>query len=131
MPARLSSPIRGLGVLSGGSDVPGINAAIKALVYRTRDNDMSVLGIRGGWEGLTFLDRSLGRDRLIFRFDEPETWQQGYIMPLTRLSTRTMIVWAARYCNRHIPTLPISKSATCRPISPLMGKDASRKSAWI
>ena len=38
-----------LGVLSGGSDVPGINAAIKALVYRARDDGMSVLGIRGGW----------------------------------------------------------------------------------
>jgi 6-phosphofructokinase 1 len=90
MPAQLSRPIRRLGVLTGGSDVPGINAAIKALVYRARDGGMSVLGIRGGWEGLTFLDRSLGRDRLTFRFDEPETWQQGYIMPLTRLSTRTI-----------------------------------------
>jgi 6-phosphofructokinase 1 len=90
MPAQLSSPIRRLGVLTGGGDVPGINAAIKALVYRARDDDMSVLGIRGGWEGLTFLDRSLGLDRLTFRFDEPETWQQGYIMPLTRLSTRTI-----------------------------------------
>ena len=90
MPAQLSSPIRRLGVLTGGGDVPGINAAIKALVYRARDDDMSVLGIRGGWEGLTFLDRSLGRDRLTFRFDMPETWQQGHIMPLTRLSTRTI-----------------------------------------
>jgi 6-phosphofructokinase 1 len=90
MPARLLSPIRRLGVLTGGGDVPGINAAIKALVYRARDDDISVLGIRGGWEGLTFLDRSLGWDRLIFRFDEPETWQQGYLMPLTRLSTRTI-----------------------------------------
>ena len=90
MPARFSSPIRRLGVLSGGSDVPGINAAIKALVYRARDDGMSVLGIRGGWEGLTFLDRSLGLDRLTFRFDQPETWQHGYIMPLTRLSTRTI-----------------------------------------
>ena len=90
MPARLASPIRRLGVLTGGGDVPGINAAIKALVYRARDGGMSVLGIRGGWEGLTFLDRSLGRDRLTFRFDEPETWQQGYIMPLTRQATRTI-----------------------------------------
>ena len=90
MAARLASPLRRLGVLSGGSDVPGINAAIKALVYRARDDGMSVIGIRGGWEGLTFLDRSLGRERLIFRFDDPETWQQGYIVPLTRLSTRTI-----------------------------------------
>jgi ATP-dependent phosphofructokinase / diphosphate-dependent phosphofructokinase len=90
MPAKLSSPIRRLGVLTGGADVPGINAAIKALVYRAQDNGIGVLGLRGGWEGITFLDRSLGRDRLTFRFDEPETWQQGYIVPLTRLSTRTI-----------------------------------------
>ena len=70
--------------------MPGINAAIKALVYRAHDDDIGVLGLRGGWEGITFLDRSLGRDRLTFRFDMPETWQQGYIMPLTRLSTRTI-----------------------------------------
>jgi hypothetical protein len=42
------------------------------------------------WEGITYLDRSLGRDALLFRFDVPQTWQQGYIMPLTRLSTRTI-----------------------------------------
>ena len=90
MPAQLFSRVRRLGVLTGGGDVPGINAAIKALVYRAHDDDIGVLGLRGGWEGITFLDRFLGRDRLTFRFDMPETWQQGYIMPLTRLSTRTI-----------------------------------------
>ena len=90
MPAQLFRRIRRLGVLTGGGDVPGINAAIKALVYRAHDDDIGVLGLRGGWEGITFLDRSLGRDRLTFRFDMPETWQQGYIMPLTRLLTRTI-----------------------------------------
>ena len=131
MPARLSSPIRRLGVLSGGSDVPGINAAIKALVYRARDNDMSVLGIRGGWEGLTFLDRSLGRDRLIFRFDEPETWQQGYIMPLTRLSTRTIDRLGGTILQSTHTNPANIKVGNLPPHSPLMGKDASRKSAWI
>ena len=90
MPAQLFRRIRRLGVLTGGGDVPGINAAIKALVYRAHDDDIGVLGLRGGWEGITFLDRFLGRDRLTFRFDMPETWQQGHIMPLTRLSTRTI-----------------------------------------
>jgi 6-phosphofructokinase len=90
MPARLLSPIRRLGVLTGGGDVPGINAAIKSLVYRAQDDGIGVVGIRGGWEGLTFLDRSLSRDRLTFRFDDPETWQLGCLIPLTRLSTRTI-----------------------------------------
>ena len=31
-----------------------------------------------------------GRDGLIFRRDEPDTWQGGYIVPLTRLNTRTI-----------------------------------------
>lgn len=88
MPERLLSPIRRLGVLTGGGDVPGLNAAIKALVYRADEMGLSVLGLRGGWEGITYLDRSRGRDALLFRFDAPETWQQGYIMPLTRLNTR-------------------------------------------
>ena len=34
MPAQLFSRIRRLGVLTGGGDVPGINVAIKGLVYR-------------------------------------------------------------------------------------------------
>ena len=34
MPGQTSSPIRALGVLTGGGDVPGLNDAIKALVYR-------------------------------------------------------------------------------------------------
>ncbi|MBI4725572.1 MAG: 6-phosphofructokinase [Rhodomicrobium sp.] len=88
MPEQLSTPIRRLGVLTGGGDVPGLNAAIKALVYRAEDMGISVLGLRGGWEGITYLDRSQGRDQLTFRYDAPETWQQGYIIPLTRLTTR-------------------------------------------
>src|SRR5207302_9414939 len=88
MPGQLSSPIRALGVLTGGGDVPGLNAAIKALVYRAETMGMRVLGLRAGWEGITYLDRSRGRDNLIFREEEPGTWQSGYLMPLNRLNTR-------------------------------------------
>ena len=34
MPGQITSPIRRLGVLTGGGDVPGLNPAIKAVVYR-------------------------------------------------------------------------------------------------
>ena len=34
MAEQVKSPVRSLGVLTGGGDVPGLNAAIKALVYR-------------------------------------------------------------------------------------------------
>lgn len=39
---------------------------------------------------ITYLDRSQGREALLFRFEAPETWQQGYLMPLTRLNTRSI-----------------------------------------
>src|SRR5215212_4566604 len=88
MPGQLSSPIRTLGVLTGGGDVPGLNAAIKALVYRADELGIRVTGLRAGWEGITYLDRARGRDALIFRADDPATWTGGYIMPLNRLNTR-------------------------------------------
>jgi len=90
MPGQLSSPIRSLGVLTGGGDVPGLNAAIKALVYRAESMGIRVIGLRAGWEGITFLDRARGREGLIFSRDEPGTWQGSYLVPLNRLNTRTI-----------------------------------------
>ncbi len=90
MPGKISSPIRRIGVLTGGGDVPGLNAAIKALVYRADAMDISVTGLRAGWEGITYLERARGRDALIFRPDGPSTWQGCYLMPLNRLNTRTI-----------------------------------------
>ncbi len=90
MPGQISGPIRRLGVLTGGGDVPGLNAAIKALVYRAESMGISVTGLRGGWEGITFLDRSRGREALIFHIDDPATWHGNYLMPLNRLNTRTI-----------------------------------------
>jgi ATP-dependent phosphofructokinase / diphosphate-dependent phosphofructokinase len=41
-----------LGILTGGGDVPGLNACIKAVVLRAVDEGHQVLGIRRGWAGL-------------------------------------------------------------------------------
>lgn len=90
MPGKLTGPIRALGVLTGGGDVPGLNAAIKALVYRATQLDISITGLRLGWEGITFLDRSRRRDELIFNPEDPQTWERAYLMPLNRLNTRTI-----------------------------------------
>ncbi len=90
MPKQLSSKIRSLGVLTGGGDVPGLNAAIKALVYRAEPLGIRVVGLREGWAGITYLDRSRGYDQLLFRADEPATWSTNYLMPLNRLNTRTI-----------------------------------------
>jgi len=47
--------MRRIGILTGGGDVPGLNAVIKSVVYQTTDMDYEVIGIRRGWEGLTHL----------------------------------------------------------------------------
>jgi ATP-dependent phosphofructokinase / diphosphate-dependent phosphofructokinase len=41
-----------IGVLTGGGDVPGLNAAIRAVTRRSLENGFDVLGIRNGWAGL-------------------------------------------------------------------------------
>ncbi|MEO7019504.1 MAG: 6-phosphofructokinase [Ktedonobacteraceae bacterium] len=90
MPRQFTGTIRSLGVLTGGGDVPGLNAAIKALVYRAESLGIRVLGLRAGWAGITYLDRSKGYDNLLFRADTPATWESNYVMPLNRLNTRTI-----------------------------------------
>ncbi len=46
---------RRLGILTGGGDVPGLNAVIKSVVYRSDELGYDVVGIRRGWQGLTHL----------------------------------------------------------------------------
>jgi phosphofructokinase-like protein len=41
-----------IGVLTGGGDCPGLNAAIRAIVRRANQDDVEVLGFRNGWQGL-------------------------------------------------------------------------------
>lgn len=41
-----------IGVLTGGGDCPGLNAAIRAIVRRASADDVGVLGIKNGWRGL-------------------------------------------------------------------------------
>lgn len=41
-----------IGVLTGGGDCPGLNAAIRAIVRRASADDVEVIGIRNGWLGL-------------------------------------------------------------------------------
>ena len=41
-----------IGVLTGGGDVPGLNACIKAIVTCAAAGDVEVVGIRRGWMGL-------------------------------------------------------------------------------
>jgi ATP-dependent phosphofructokinase / diphosphate-dependent phosphofructokinase len=67
-----------IGILTGGGDVPGLNAVIKNVVYRSTSDGHQVTGIRLGWKGLTDLN-----------FDNPESVKR-YVLPLNRDNTRTI-----------------------------------------
>jgi len=41
-----------IGLLTGGGDCPGLNAAIRAIVRRASSDGANILGIRNGWLGL-------------------------------------------------------------------------------
>ncbi len=45
-----------MGILVGGGDAPGLNAAIKAAVSRSNELGFEAIGIKGGWAGLLDLD---------------------------------------------------------------------------
>ncbi len=65
-------------ILTGGGDVPGLNAVIKQVTYRGVNMDYEVIGIRRGWEGLTHLN-----------LDDAES-KARYTLPLSPLNTRTI-----------------------------------------
>lgn len=67
-----------IGILTGGGDVPGLNPAIKAAVYRSTDSEHEVIGIRRGWAGL-----------LYYNIDDPISNEQN-LMALTKVTTRTI-----------------------------------------
>ena len=56
--------IRRIGVLTGGGDAPGLNPAIKGLVYNASEYQIEVEGLYDGWRGLLSpLPGSLSLDR--------------------------------------------------------------------
>ena len=67
-----------IGILTGGGDVPGLNAAIKAVVMRAASEGHEVLGIRRGWGGLLHADP-----------DDPETVAANTV-PLDPRTVRTI-----------------------------------------
>lgn len=67
-----------IGILTGGGDVPGLNASIKAAVHRAIDDGHEIVGIRRGWGGLLNLNR-----------DDKSSMEQ-YILPLTKSVVRTV-----------------------------------------
>jgi ATP-dependent phosphofructokinase / diphosphate-dependent phosphofructokinase len=67
-----------IGILTGGGDVPGLNAVIKTVTYRGSENDVEIVGLRRGWEALTHLN-----------VEDPASRSQ-YLVHLNRENTRTI-----------------------------------------
>ena len=45
-----------IGILTGGGDVPGLNACIRSVVLSADDLGWEVIGFRRGWEGVMAID---------------------------------------------------------------------------
>jgi ATP-dependent phosphofructokinase / diphosphate-dependent phosphofructokinase len=67
-----------IGILTGGGDVPGLNAAIKAFVARMLDEPVEIIGLRRGWASLLNIEPDPSADN--------STW----IMTLNRGNTRAI-----------------------------------------
>jgi len=89
-----------IGILTGGGDVPGLNAVIKTITYRSSENDIEVLGLRRGWEALTHLN-----------LDDPAS-RLRYVVALNRENTRTIdrrggtMLHSSRTNPSRMPKLP-------------------------
>jgi 6-phosphofructokinase 1 len=72
--------VKRIGILTGGGDVPGLNAAIKAFVWRMLDHSPSseIIGLRRGWASLINILPDAGADN------------SPWILPLTRMQTRAI-----------------------------------------
>src|SRR5512140_2835533 len=67
-----------IAILTGGGDVPGLNAAIKSFVSRASDESHEVIGLRRGWQALLNI------------IPDPLADNSAWIVPLTRANTRAI-----------------------------------------
>jgi ATP-dependent phosphofructokinase / diphosphate-dependent phosphofructokinase len=98
-------PLKRIGILTGGGDVPGLNSVIKSVTYRAIEHGHEVVGIRRGFEGLTHLDLSDSASRA------------RYVMELNRENTRTIdrTGGTVLHSSRASPTMTKVLPAHVRP----------------
>jgi 6-phosphofructokinase len=112
-----------IGILTGGGDVPGLNAVIKSVTYRGSEDDIEVFGLRRGWEALTHLN-----------LDDPAS-KAHYVIPLNRENTRTIdrrggtVLHTSRTNPSKIQKLPDHLAGKDFPVS-LSAKDGIATKAW-
>ena len=91
-----------IGILTGGGDVPGLNAVIKSVVYRATEAGYDVLGIRRGWEGLTHVRPESGT-------------RPDYLRPSTEATRGRSTGPAAPSCTPRGRTRARCARPACRP----------------
>src|SRR5258705_7081393 len=57
-PANVKSPIRQIGILTGGGDAPGLNAVIRAVVKSACNSGIECVGLEDSFDGLIEPERS-------------------------------------------------------------------------
>jgi 6-phosphofructokinase len=67
-----------VGILTGGGDVPGLNACMKAASMRILEEGHEMFGLRRGWAGL-----------LQYNPEDPKTHEE-YILPISNKTVRTI-----------------------------------------
>jgi len=67
-----------IGILTGGGDVPGLNAAIKSFVWRLSDAGHEIVGLRRGWAALLNI------------VPDPRVDNSAWMMTLNRSNTRAI-----------------------------------------
>src|SRR5258708_23518958 len=84
-----------IGILTGGGDVPGLNAAIKSFVGRLSDDGHEIFGLRRGWASLRNIipDRQAGNSAWVQapdRFNTIELKRTAVpILPTRRINPTT------------------------------------------
>src|SRR3974377_489117 len=112
-----------IGILTGGGDVAVLNAVIKSITYRSRENNIEAIGLRRGWEALTHLNLA-----------DPAS-RRRYIILLDRENTRTIDPRGGRgrHSSRTNPSkmkkLPDHLAAEDFPVS-LSTKDGVTSKTW-
>src|SRR5260370_35294160 len=64
------SALKRIGVLTGGGDAPGLNPAIRAVVWKAAEIGAEVVGIYDGWKGLLdgYADETWALDSELVRY---------------------------------------------------------------
>src|SRR5947209_4960218 len=63
IPKESTMALKRIGVLTGGGDAPGLNPAIRAIVWKAAELGCEVVGLYDGWKGL--LDENCDETRAL------------------------------------------------------------------